>query len=656
MLLKELKLVNFRQYRGEQVVEFSTDPEKNITVITGENSEGKTTFVHAFRWLLYDDDNFKKSTNSTHSQILNSEVSLSMQRGDTAEAEVELKLTYRGKEYSISRKQEYVSPISGEAKEKSSSVLAVMYKVGIEYRRINERDIDKINTMFPKGLANYLFFDGEKDITAGTEVEKAVNSIMGLDILANIVRHTNKSRGILEKKLVNTRGESPERLTREKDRFLSDNHEFTEKISTLNLAIDGYTASIDSLQQKEKENKMSIKLVSQLEKENKILEAQKKILDESALHAIQVEIRDLCTIFSYPLLKKSADILTAENIDNKGIPNMNADTIQFILDSGVCICGRQLDEDLEAISHIKELLDYLPPKSIGTLIGEFQNKLIDNQQKIPQIYDDVQYQYEDFVRKQSGLDDTRSRISNIESKLSKLPDVSGIEAEKQTKIKDRANTIRQRDQYSARIMVNDTEIEKLNQKLEEIAKSDEANASVSLCIEYLEKIHNKAAREYKTRSENNLDVLKKTIQDVFDSMYRGTPGERTVIVDSHYNVTLPGSKFRNLDTSEGTDVVKNFAFIATLLKMAKNASSGNDDEITSEPMPLIMDAPFSKTDALHIQNISKQIPQLSQQSIITMLDLQWKNASITMGNYVGKEYKLVQKTQTYTVIEEVNRS
>ena len=53
MLIKKLKLKNFRQYIGEQEIQFSTDREKNVTVLIGVNTSGKTTLVRAFEWILY---------------------------------------------------------------------------------------------------------------------------------------------------------------------------------------------------------------------------------------------------------------------------------------------------------------------------------------------------------------------------------------------------------------------------------------------------------------------------------------------------------------------------------------------------------------------------------------------------------------------------
>lgn len=59
MLLRTLKLKDFRQFKEEQTIFFATDPVKNVTVIMGGNGSGKTTFAQAFTWCLYGNTDFK---------------------------------------------------------------------------------------------------------------------------------------------------------------------------------------------------------------------------------------------------------------------------------------------------------------------------------------------------------------------------------------------------------------------------------------------------------------------------------------------------------------------------------------------------------------------------------------------------------------------
>ena len=41
------------RYKGQYKIEFSCDAEKNVTVVMGDNTFGKTTLAQAFRWGLY---------------------------------------------------------------------------------------------------------------------------------------------------------------------------------------------------------------------------------------------------------------------------------------------------------------------------------------------------------------------------------------------------------------------------------------------------------------------------------------------------------------------------------------------------------------------------------------------------------------------------
>ena len=54
MKLQELQLTNFRQFYGEQLIEFASGVgDKNITVLHGYNGAGKTALLNAFIWCLY---------------------------------------------------------------------------------------------------------------------------------------------------------------------------------------------------------------------------------------------------------------------------------------------------------------------------------------------------------------------------------------------------------------------------------------------------------------------------------------------------------------------------------------------------------------------------------------------------------------------------
>ena len=53
MKIADIRLINFLPYRGDTKVSFPADPKVNTTIFFGENTKGKTSILHAFRWVLY---------------------------------------------------------------------------------------------------------------------------------------------------------------------------------------------------------------------------------------------------------------------------------------------------------------------------------------------------------------------------------------------------------------------------------------------------------------------------------------------------------------------------------------------------------------------------------------------------------------------------
>ena len=64
MKFKSITMENFMRYKGVNTIEFSCDPGKNVTVVLGDNTVGKTTIAQAFRFGLYGAVNMEKWKNA----------------------------------------------------------------------------------------------------------------------------------------------------------------------------------------------------------------------------------------------------------------------------------------------------------------------------------------------------------------------------------------------------------------------------------------------------------------------------------------------------------------------------------------------------------------------------------------------------------------
>ena len=102
MIIKSLEMYNFRQFIGDQKIEFSSDPEKNVTVLIGVNTSGKTTLIRAFEWCLYEKINFDDKV------LLNNEVRLKMHEGETQDTWVSIEFIHDDITYTLTRKYRYL--------------------------------------------------------------------------------------------------------------------------------------------------------------------------------------------------------------------------------------------------------------------------------------------------------------------------------------------------------------------------------------------------------------------------------------------------------------------------------------------------------------------------------------------------------------------
>lgn len=136
MKFKSLKIKNFKQFIDEEI-NFSTDTEKNITLISGANATGKTTIIEAMKWCLFG------KCNNLSKNILNKKIQDNLNNGEKITIEVNLVLLLNEIEYSIKRTQTY---------EKTEQIKSINSDFNITSR--NEK-IENLNLEYFK----FLFLD-----------------------------------------------------------------------------------------------------------------------------------------------------------------------------------------------------------------------------------------------------------------------------------------------------------------------------------------------------------------------------------------------------------------------------------------------------------------------------------------------------------------
>lgn len=108
VLLKSIEFNDFRPFKGKQRINFECSDDKNVIVILGNNTHGKSTIILSFLWCFYGESKFERPLD-----ILNQTVEEHMKPGDRKTASVKVELEHEGIDYIISRYQSFAMTYNG---------------------------------------------------------------------------------------------------------------------------------------------------------------------------------------------------------------------------------------------------------------------------------------------------------------------------------------------------------------------------------------------------------------------------------------------------------------------------------------------------------------------------------------------------------------
>lgn len=400
MLLKSIKLENFRQFRNESIDFAQGEGGKNVTIIIGENGTGKTTFAQAFFWCLYGETEFSDKI------ILNKMVATEMTPGSEEKVRVTLALRHGEVDYTLIREQAYHKDYSNNVKGDNT-----VFDIAIKDTSGNTSYVKKsqceaeVKSILPKELSRYFFFDGEriekmsKDISTGkkaTDFAEAVKGLLGLNAMISAIGHFNPRSSL---SVIGSYEKSFDSKSNTKIQ------EYTAKIDKCNARLAEIDAALEELDEqkaaaeiRKSEKVIELKQYSEGEKLQKEKEDLQKQIDNITRMRATV-YKTMCKdfnasmspFFSLSLTKRALDVLSRHNYSGKDIPFIRDKTIEYLLKQKICLCGTHLDEGSVPYEKVKSLLDVIPPKSLSTYDFEkvskaYKNYLDDNEKSVELVF------------------------------------------------------------------------------------------------------------------------------------------------------------------------------------------------------------------------------------------------------------------------------
>ena len=156
---------------------------------------------------------------------------------------------------------------------------------------------------------------------------------------------------------------------------------------------------------------------------------------------------------------------------------------------------------------------------------------------------------------------------------------------------------------------------------------------------------------YKEKEAETRQQLEQTVNEIFKSIYNGG---FSLGIDEKYNIQILVNDWDGIDegveTSTAQSISVIFAFIAGVIKMARQSQNPENEMLVSEPYPLVMDAPLSAFDKARIRTVCDALPKVAEQVIIFIKDTDGELAETYMGDKVGGRFEFDKKNEFETYL------
>lgn len=656
MLIKNIRIKNFRQYKNV-FLEFSTDSRKNLTVILGENGYGKTTLIRAFIWCLYRDGKLFKNP-----ILLNDDVATEMQPGSEERVVVSIDLVHANINYRITTTEKYRKDGSGTIVVSSKAATSIIK----ESNPISDNQTDaEINKILKQDLKDYFFYDGENNkieyMSKRQTLKNAVSQMMGIKRLESLKSYFQET---------GTSGV-----------FGALNEEYKGSLIDLQPIrdeLDSTKADRDSAQKQVKENEEQINSLIEKRKEKQaIIDANKDVEeDQKTLKQLEYKVKKdqmnvdhlfdeminklngksntfLNSLFAKCFEKYKLESLKSESSfgTEKSLSNISEEAIDQLIRRGYCLCGAEIKNENEAYKHLIEAKSHMEPHDFGKYLSDFVDTESNNNIDAMRRLDSTKSSVTDFLDFVDAIEIDQEKIDSIKTNIAGRQDIGEYQVEV-NRLNEQIHRFEGQNEYilNKDIPNYEKKIIQIQCKLNNAVDKTKDNKLIEMCMNYSRQIYNKLDKKIKKAQDDTRSSLEKEVNEIFTTMYHG---ERSIIIDKDFNIiTKVGD--RELDNSTGTDTVKNFAFVAGLLKSIKNNVLLNEyesNEDRDERYPLVMDAPFSDTDREHIKNICMTLPIYCDQIFIFVIEKDFEVAKDDMIDRIGEIYHIEKHSEKYATID-----
>ncbi len=335
MRLQSLTMRNFRQYKKVDMI--FPKSKHDFHILKGKNGVGKTTFLNAINWCLYEDEPHAFDEN-TAGQILN----VTANKDDEVLVSLSV-VADNGTKFIFTRTlKNNKTDFSVDKKLKNGKTRHIK----------GDEALNLVDDFVPIVIREFFFFDGEQLDryflnNKGEHIKHNVFILSHIDILQNMQTHLDeKFRSIrTQASRLDSDVEEINKTLEQKENALKEEENREESVN------DNVNTSIEKIA-KLTEELEGIPDIRDLEKRKQDLESEIKKcedkLDQIDVDKSELIISSAPALFTYDATKSLYDTIVEKENNNELPYQVDEEVIQESLDDGTCkVCNRHLDESSE---------------------------------------------------------------------------------------------------------------------------------------------------------------------------------------------------------------------------------------------------------------------------------------------------------------------
>ena len=635
MILEEIRLTDFRCFYGKSAIRFSTDPDKNVTLIYAENGVGKTTLLNALLWCFYGETTkrFEK-----REDILNYDA----KKDGRTTASVEVLFEHNGRDY-IAKRFFVTEPRPTE----SRTFIVARIDEGSQIE-IPIPDTF-INTVIPRDMASHFLFDGEHaEVFLGesnrASISSAVRDILGCSLIETAISDLQAVSNQFRKQIPSTPA--------------------TIRIADLNSRIDALTTQIDQaaegVKHQEKLHQLTETQINDIEEKLRNTSAAKELQRsrdrlEEQLRRTEKRQKEAANevykwlgeegrfIVSRKITEETFEFLNDKEHRGRIPSPYNEEFVKDILADEICICGAHLEPGSSAAHKVARLLDKAANQVVRDRIAKVRARLSSLRTELAKAPNRL-------TKAKNRLAEANEEFASIEAQLGEIHDkLKGIDLDDIASREERRTELRMElsaiDRHigSLKTGINDAKEEeaRIDRDINDLAQQDQQTAIYARRRNLCESI--KGILELHLAEEENTarKVLRAGIRKVLNAT---THKILTLRMTDDYVISLVNAEGLALPKSSGENQLLGLAFTAALVEFAKVRENATDYRLLPGTIaPFVLDSPFGQLDEAYRTTTAQFIPKMARQLVLLLSRSQGSPEVLeALQGHVGAEFLLVR--------------